>query len=91
MCVIGAGELGECLNIEQRSRDWCEPPGTRVASVGKALGMKVILAERKGVSQNSVRSGRVYFEDALKSATVFIMTLPLEPSTRDLISAKELA
>jgi glycerate dehydrogenase len=53
--------------------------------------MKVTLAERKGLNHDDVREGRVYFEDALKSATVLMITLPLEPSTRNLISAKEFA
>lgn len=63
--------------------------GNRVANIGRALGMKVIFAERKGLAHGAVREGRVQFEDALRSGTVFMITVPLEPSTQGLISAKE--
>jgi glycerate dehydrogenase len=65
--------------------------GNRVAHIGRALGMKVILTERKGIPRDSVREGRVHFEEALKLGTVFMLTLPLEPSTWNLITAKEFA
>lgn len=56
--------------------------------MGKALGMKVIIAERKGAS--TARDGRFPFEDVLKECTVLIMTCPLDPSTRNMIDEAEL-
>ena len=63
--------------------------GNRVATIGKALGMNVIIADRKGVPSTSIRSGRTDFITALKSSTVIILALPLSPSTTNLISAEE--
>lgn len=51
--------------------------------------MRVLIAERKGASQ--VREGRIEFSQALKLGTVFIITAPLDASTRDMIAAAELA
>jgi glycerate dehydrogenase len=62
--------------------------GERVESIGKALGMKVMIAERKGAE--SVRSGRTAFSDAIRAGTVFIFLTPLDASTRDMVSTSEL-
>ena len=64
-----------------------QSPGNRVATIGKALGMTVLVADRKGTS--SVRPGRTDFTTALQTSTVIILTLPLSPSTTDLISSPE--
>ena len=53
--------------------------------------MTVLFAERKGVPSSSVREGRTEFTTALQTSTVVILTLPLSPSTTNLISTPELA
>jgi lactate dehydrogenase-like 2-hydroxyacid dehydrogenase len=53
--------------------------------------MNVLIADRKGISPGSVRPGRTDFITALKTSTVIILTLPLSPSTTNLISAPEFA
>lgn len=56
--------------------------------MAEALGMKVIVSERKGAT--TCRDGRVPFEDALRQSTVFILVVPLDASTKDMISSAEL-
>lgn len=52
--------------------------GKRIDNLAKALGMNIVIAERKGVFP---RAGRVGFEDALKQSIMPILCLPL-PSLR---------
>ena len=61
--------------------------GHAVQKIAVALGMKVIIAERKG--EEKVREGRVAFTDALKQATVFMLTAPLVESTSEMFSTEE--
>ncbi|KAJ5458127.1 D-isomer specific 2-hydroxyacid dehydrogenaseNAD-binding [Penicillium sp. IBT 31633x] len=61
--------------------------GKRIEALAKGLGMKVIIAERKGVAS---RDGRFLFEDALKKATVVVLCLPRSAETLNMISAAEL-
>lgn len=56
--------------------------------MAKALGMKVLIAERK--CADPVREGRIAFQEALKAGTTFILTAPLDTSTRDMIGVTEL-
>jgi len=56
----------------------------------RALGTTVLLAERKGVPESSVRAGRVSFPAAIAQCTVLLMTCPLNPSTIGMIDAAEL-
>lgn len=56
--------------------------------MAKALGMRVILAERK--SSEETRPGRTAFDAALREGTVFMLVTPLDASTRDMISTAEL-
>lgn len=65
--------------------------GNRVAGIGRALGMKIIFAERKGVPINEIREGRTEFLDAIKTSTVLMLTVPLSPSTLSLIGESEFA
>ncbi|KAG0647397.1 2-hydroxyacid dehydrogenase [Hyphodiscus hymeniophilus] len=74
LCILGGGEL---------------VPGARVANLGRTLGMKVLIAERKGVPATSVRPGRIEFTIALQTSTVIILTMPLSPSTANTISQPE--
>ncbi|MBB4014703.1 D-2-hydroxyacid dehydrogenase [Niveibacterium umoris] len=55
----------------------------------EALGMRVVLAERKGASQ--VRDGYMAFHDALRVADVVSLHCPLNAETRLLMGAAEFA
>ena len=59
-----------------------------VEKIAKALGMTVMIAERKVASET--RPGRTPFDAALRKATVFIFVTPLDESTRDMIGTPEL-
>lgn len=63
--------------------------GKGLTRVAQALGMRVILAERKSAS--AVRPGYVAFNEALAQADVVSLHCPLTPETRLLIGANELA
>jgi glycerate dehydrogenase len=62
--------------------------GRKVERIGKAFGMRVLVAERKGAA---VRRGRVAFEEAIAQAEVLVVLCPLTPATRNLVGAAELA
>lgn len=49
--------------------------------------MEVLIAERKGSLET--RPNRISFSQALEKGTVFILTTPLDASTRDMISTAE--
>ena len=59
-----------------------------MAQLGQALGMQVIVAERKNVSE--VRPGRVAFSDVLRRSDVISLHCPLTEETSNLIGADEL-
>ncbi|CEJ56228.1 hypothetical protein PMG11_02445 [Penicillium brasilianum] len=61
--------------------------GKRIQTLATGLGMKVVIAERRG---ETPRAGRVSFEDALRKSTVLILCLPRTPETANMISAEEL-
>ena len=73
--------------------------GKRIAAVGRALGMKVLVAARKPSSNPStagdalpapnVEDGRVPFDDVVRQATVVVLSLPRNPQTLNLVSAAE--
>lgn len=58
-------------------------------SLGKALGMRVLIAERKNAPRT--RSGRIPFTECLRRGTLFIVATPLNEATRDMIGTSELA
>lgn len=62
--------------------------GRRIARVGEALGMGVLIAERKGTVRP--RDGRTAFDEVLSQATVVVLCLPRGPDTVDLIAEEEL-
>ncbi len=51
--------------------------------------MKVLFSERKGAPATEIREGRVPFDEALKSGTVFFLTLPVSPATKNTLSTAE--
>jgi lactate dehydrogenase-like 2-hydroxyacid dehydrogenase len=61
--------------------------GKAVEKIGRALGMQVLIAERKGAAE--VRPGRTLFEEALKRGTLFIIVVPLDETTRNMFGKKE--
>jgi len=63
--------------------------GQAVARLGKAFGMRVLLAEQRATVD--LRPGRVRFEQVLSDSDVISLHIPLLPNTRNLIGAAELA
>ncbi|MEZ8607485.1 D-2-hydroxyacid dehydrogenase [Vibrio sp. 10N.239.311.G01] len=63
--------------------------GQATAILAKAIGMKVIFAERKGAE--SCREGYLPFDTVLKQADAISLHCPLTEATRNLISQRELA
>jgi len=63
--------------------------GQATASLAKALGVKVVFSERKGVSE--CREGYLPFEQVLSTADVISLHCPLNDDTRNLISDDEFA
>lgn len=55
--------------------------------IGRALGMRVLIAERKGASD--VRDGRTSFADCLKLGTLFILVAPLDSTTKNMFGTSE--
>jgi len=62
--------------------------GKRLAALGAAFDMTVLIAERKFASP---RQGRVSFDEALERADVLCIACPISEETRNLIDAPELA
>ncbi|KAL1873885.1 hypothetical protein Daus18300_003757 [Diaporthe australafricana] len=74
--------------------------GKHIARLCRALGMKVIISQRKsdaGTTPVPVTNGdqaaeeRLPFTDVLRQATVVFLALPLTPQTAGLLSSAELA
>lgn len=80
--------------------------GKRIASLGRALGMQVLVASRKNTplgdalptptpaldpSSSSTPEERVPFEDVLRRSTVLFLALPRTPQTVNLLSTPEFA
>lgn len=62
--------------------------GSATADLARAMGMRVLLAERKG--KTNVRSEYVSFEEALSSSDVLSLHCPLTADTAHLIGTPEL-
>ena len=63
--------------------------GQAMAQLGRAIGMEVIVAERKQAT--SIRPDRRSFADVLRLSDVLSLHCPLTEETRDLIGAEELS
>ena len=63
--------------------------GSAVERIAHTFAMKVLLAEHKGAAK--VRSGYTDFDTVLRESDVITLHLPLNPQTRHLIGAAELA
>ncbi|KID60739.1 uncharacterized protein G6M90_00g106190 [Metarhizium brunneum] len=63
--------------------------GKKIESLGKALGMNVVIAERKGAQET--RPGRLPFPQCLKLGTIFVIAAPLNETTQGMIGTSELA
>lgn len=89
------------LSVPTPARGLTGGLGKRIAAVGRALGMKVLVAARKPSSnpaqedaQDALQApktedGRVPFDDVLRQATVIVLALPRNPETLNLLSAAE--
>jgi glycerate dehydrogenase len=64
--------------------------GKRIEAIAKALGMSVLIADRKGVPQSSTRAGRLGFVETLQKSTAILLCCPLDASTRGMIGEEEL-
>ena len=62
--------------------------GRSMAQFGRAIGMEVIVAERKNVAE--VRDDRVSFTDVLRLSDMISLHCPLTEETKNLIGADEL-
>ena len=62
--------------------------GKSMAQLGRAIGMNVLVAERKNAS--AIRPERVSFEEVLGLSDVISLHCPLSNETKDLIAADEL-
>ncbi len=62
--------------------------GQAVAKIGRAMGMEVVFAERKG--SEMCREGYLPFGEVIETSDVISLHAPLTPNTRDMISEKEL-
>lgn len=66
--------------------------GKRVATLLRALGMKVVIARRKGAEGTPKGDiDRVPFLEALRVASVVVLSCPLTDDTRNLLSTAEFA
>jgi glycerate dehydrogenase len=52
--------------------------------------MRVLVADRRGISNASIRDGRTAFEIVLEQSTVLVLTCPLTEMTANMISGNEL-
>src|SRR6185295_2455410 len=62
--------------------------GRSMAQLGRAIGMEVIVAERKNAPE--IRAARVPFTDVLRLSNVISLHCPLTDETRNLIGVDEL-
>lgn len=61
--------------------------GDRVGELGRAFGMDVVFADRKGATE--ARPGRVGFDEVIETADVLTFHCPLTPETRGMVAMPE--
>lgn len=90
MGIIGYGAIGKLRLFAIRVEILLifTPLGQRIAEIARLLGMKVLVAERKG--STSCRKDRVTFEEVLRKSTVLVVIIPRTIETLNLISTAEL-
>jgi lactate dehydrogenase-like 2-hydroxyacid dehydrogenase len=64
--------------------------GKRIETIAKALGMTVIISERKGASSTATRPDRTEFYEMLEKSDVVVLCCPLDGSTRGMVGLAEL-
>jgi glycerate dehydrogenase len=62
--------------------------GSEVARMAEALGMRVLIADRKGTKET--RNGYIPFDQVIRESDVFSLHCPLTPETAGLIGEREL-
>jgi lactate dehydrogenase-like 2-hydroxyacid dehydrogenase len=89
------------LSVPTPARGLTGALGKRIAKIGGALGMEVLVAARKpfthpaqadaqdAIQLPKMEEGRVPFDDVLRQATVIVLSLPRNPETLNLLSAAE--
>ena len=60
-----------------------------IEGFAKALGMKVLIAERKGVHTSTHRKGRTPFSTALQRCSVLVIACPLDNTSLNMITQTE--
>lgn len=64
--------------------------GQAVAQLARAFGMKIVIAERRGIKGAMIREGRTAFDETLRTSDIVTLHAPLTDKTRHLIGASEL-
>ncbi len=64
--------------------------GKAVERLAFCFGMKVIIAEHKGVTQQQLRAGRMSFDSVLEQSDIVTLHCPLSNETRNSIAKPEL-
>lgn len=69
--------------------------GKRISAIARTLGMRILIAERKGVhapqpgAPQTDRNDRTSFEQVLREASVLVICCPRSPETLNMFSAAE--
>ena len=78
MGIIGYGTLGESCGIFIYGNPELIFSGQRTATIAKALGMTVIVSERKGASPTATQPGRTELYEMLEKSDVVVLCCPLD-------------
>ena len=85
---MGTAQLVGFGSVAGPRREANGTAGKRIQAIGSALGMRVQVAERKGVT--AVRDGRVSFDQAVRDGTVFMAAAPLDATTQGMVGSPEI-
>ncbi|KAI9737950.1 MAG: hypothetical protein M1834_009320 [Cirrosporium novae-zelandiae] len=64
--------------------------GKRIETLARALGLSVLIADRKGARPEETREGRTSFAETIQQSTVLVLACPLNKDTRHTIGEQEL-